>query len=129
MKDNPTPKEKDKESFLGFSPGNFSEIGIKEIVGNEAAITMVMHYYKQLVDENKTLKNDINTYKTYASAFEKKESNSATSSILLLLSNICIGFGVNLLTQTNPLPTGWFLLVVGIIMTFAGFYFTFWKDK
>src|SRR3982751_6586700 len=121
MADTPKPEESVKESFLGVSPGNFSELGIKEIVGNEAAITMVMHYYKQLVDENKTLKNDINTYKTYASAFEKKESNSATSSILLLLSNICIGFGVNLLTQTNPLQAGWFLLVVGIVMTLAGF--------
>jgi len=129
MVDKPKPDEQPKESFLGFSPGTFSELGIKEIVGNEAAITMIMHYYKQLVDDNKTLKNDVNTYKTYAEAFGKKESNSATSSILLLLSNICIGFGVNLLTQTNPLPAGWFLLIVGIIMTLAGFYFTFWKDK
>jgi F0F1-type ATP synthase assembly protein I len=129
MSNNPQQEPKPKDSFLGFSPDNFSELGIKEIVGNEPAITMLMHYYKQLVDENKTLKNDLNTYKTYANAFEKKESNSTTSAILLLLSNITIGFGVNLLTQNNPTSAGWFLLIVGIIMTIAGMYFNFRKDK
>ena len=73
MADKPEQEPKSKESFLGFSPDNFSELGIKEVVGNEPAITMIMHYYKQLVDENKTLKNDFNTYKTYATAFEKKK--------------------------------------------------------
>ncbi len=119
----------ENDSFLGMSPDSFDAVNSNELVGNVTAIKMLLHYYKQLTDDNKTLKNNLNTYKTYADSYDKKRSNSTTSTVLLLLSNISIAFGVNLLTSNPPINAGWFLLGMGGLLAFAGFYFTFFKDR
>ncbi len=125
---------KDKQSkedggFLGISPEKFAEVDVKELVNNETAIKMLLHYYTKMTDENKTQKNDINTYKTYVGAYDKKKSNAATSATLFILSNLSIAFAVNLLTKAPPVNSGWFLLIMGVALASAGLYFNFWKDK
>lgn len=125
---------KDKQSkedggFLGISPEKFAEVDVKELVNNETAIKMLLHYYTKLTDENKTQKNDINTYKTYVGAYDKKKSNAATSATLFILSNLSIAFAVNLLTKPLLVNAGWFLLIMGGALASAGLYFNFWKDK
>jgi hypothetical protein len=122
-------EENNRNGFLGISPEKFAEVDVNELVNNETAIKMLLHYYTKLTEENKTQKNDINTYKTYVEAYDKKKSNSSTSTILLILSNLSIAFSVNLLTQTPPVNAGWFLLVMGGALAFAGLHFSFWKDK
>ena len=125
-----TNAEENKQGgFLGIAPEKFAEVDVKELVNNETAIKMLLHYYTKLTEENKTQKNDINTYKTYVEAYDKKKSNSATSTILLILSNLSIAFSVNLLTKTPPVNAGWFLLVMGVALAAAGLHFNFWKDK
>jgi hypothetical protein len=89
---------------------------------------MMVHYYKRLLDENGSLKNDNNTLKTYVSAYEKQRSNSASGAVLLALSNISIGFGVNLLTGTNS-NSGWSALATGVVIAAGGLYFSFFKDR
>jgi hypothetical protein len=71
-----------------------------ELTGNETAIKMLLHYYRELLNDNNRLKNESNTLKTYVDAYDRNKSNSATGSILLGVSNISVGFGVNLLTGT-----------------------------
>lgn len=115
--------------FLGISPDKFVEVDVKELVNNETAIKMLLHYYNKLTEENKTQKNDINTYKTYVDAYSKKKSNAATSSVLFVLSNLSIAFAVNLLTKANPDNSGWLLLIMGGTLAASGLYFNFWKDK
>lgn len=124
-----TPEHNENNRFLGISPETFAEVDVDELVNNETAIKMLLHYYTKLTEENKTQKNDINTYKTYVEAYDKKKSNSATSTILLILSNLSIAFAVNLLTQDPPLSAGWFLLVMGGALAAAGVHFNFWKDS
>jgi hypothetical protein len=122
-------EKKEKDTFLGMSPDSFAEVKSEEVVNNLTAVKMILHYYKKLTEDNQTYKNDLNTYKTYADAFSKKQSNSATSAILLILSNVLIAFGVNFLTSNPPINVGWFLLISGGLSTLAGLYFNFWKDK
>ena len=131
-KDNNNTDDQDKnkrakEGFLGFSTDNFAELSLEEVVNNEPAVKMIMHYYKQLVDENNAQKNEINTYKTYVDAFERKKSDSSVSAIFFLVSNISIAFGVNILTQATPHNAGWFLLAFGIISAGIAIYFNFFK--
>jgi len=91
---------------------------------------MLLHYYRQLTDDNTRLKNDNNTLKTYVDAYDKQKSNTATGALLLGVSNISIGFGVNLLTGETPLLwPGVSSLVVGISLVVSGIYFTFLKDR
>lgn len=122
------PKDQPKSSLLGVPTEEIANLSVDDIVNNKPAITMVFHYYKVLSDENTSLKNDLNTLSTYVSAYEKKKSNSATATILLGLSNILVGFGINILTNNNFI-TGLVVFIPGICLAIAGFCIQFFKDK
>jgi hypothetical protein len=123
-----TQKDRPDETILGLSTSELAGVSVADLTGNETAIKMVMHYYKRLVEENSTLKNDNNTLKTYVDAYQSQKSNSATGAVLLFVSNISIGFGVNLLTIGTSWP-GLASLIVGIAIAGAGAYFSFLKDR
>jgi len=125
------PESKNKDSnILGLSTSQLANLSADELNDNPTAIKMLLHYYRQLTDDNTRLKNDNNTLKTYVDAYEKQKSNTATGAILLAVSNISIGFGVNLLTGSAPnVGPGISSLVIGVAIVIAGIYFTFWKDR
>ncbi len=123
----PDEENQHNRSILGLSTNELAGLSADELTGNATAIKMLLHYYRQLVDENTALKNDNNTLKTYVDAYGRQKSNSGTGVTLLAVSNISIGFGVNLLSINNTWP-GVASLVVGVSLVFAGIYFSFWKD-
>ncbi len=118
------PMGSKQSSILGLSTVELAGLTPDELTGNGVAIKMLLHYYRQLVDENNGLKNDNNTLKTYVDAYEKQRNNSSVGAILLAVSNISIGFGVNLLTGGTTWP-GVASLLVGVTLTVAGIYITF----
>jgi hypothetical protein len=124
-------KQSDKnESILGLSTSELAGLSADELTDNPTAIKMLLHYYRQLSDDNTRLKNDNNTLKTYVDAYGRQKSNTATGGILLAVSNISIAFGVNLLTGTTPnIWAGVSSLIVGVTLVISGIYFTFWKDR
>jgi uncharacterized membrane protein YjjP (DUF1212 family) len=83
---------------------------------------MVMHYYKVLQEENVSLRNDLNTAKSYVEGYGTKKTNATIGAILLLVANVGIGFGVNLLTSNQLLP-GLATFIPGLCMAAAGTYF------
>ncbi|WP_029147358.1 hypothetical protein [Methylophilus sp. 5] len=117
-------KEGKQNSILGLSTIELAGLTPDELTGNAVAIKMLLHYYRQLVDENNALKNDNNTLKTYVDAYDKQRNNSTVGAILLAVSNVSIGFGVNLLTNGTSWP-GLASLIVGTTLTAAGIYITF----
>lgn len=114
------------ENILGLSTNDLAGLSAEELTDNPTAIKMLLHYYRQLVDNNTALKNDNNTLKTYVDAYDRQKTNSATGAILLAVSNISIGFGVNLLTLNTTWP-GIASLIVGISLLVTGIYFSFRK--
>lgn len=116
----------DEENILGLSTKELAGLTIEELTGNSTAIKMVMHYYKQLVDENTSLKNENNTLETYVDGYERKKTYSAIGATILAISNILIGFGVNLLTINTSWP-GIVTLGSGIILIVLGLYYSY-KD-
>jgi len=119
---------KKEQSILGLSTSDLAGLSADDLTDNPTAIKMILHYYRQLVDENMALKNDKNTLKTYLDAYTKHKSNAATGAILLAMSNVSIGFGVNLLSSEHYWP-GTSTLIVGLSMIIAGIYFSFGKGK
>lgn len=100
-------------------------LSVNELKGNKVAITMVMHYYKQLNDENVALKNERNTLSTYVSGYRQKKSDSRIGAILMAISNVLLGFAINFLTaepSNNRIGGG--LLLCGLLMVVAGLYLT-----
>jgi hypothetical protein len=120
-------KRKESESkelkILGFSTSDLAGLSVDELTNNKTAITMVMYYYEQLVEENSSLKNDLNTLNTYVAGYREKRINARTGAILLLLSNVLIGFGVNLLTSSN-ITAGLFVFFPGLVLAGFGLYFS-----
>jgi len=109
--------------ILGLSTSELAGVSVNELTGNKTAITMVMHYYKQLSDENTSLRNDLNTLKTYVDGYRTVRHDAKVGAILLAVSNVGIGFGVNLLTSGTTWP-GIATLLPGLGLLFAGLYFS-----
>lgn len=122
-------EKKDDGSMLGVSTTELAGLSVEELTGNATAIKMMIHYYKQLVDENRTLRNEVNTLKTYVSAYDTTKSNAATGALLLAVSNISIGFGVNLQSTPQAGHAGLGSLIIGAALVVAGIYCSFFKDK
>jgi predicted metalloendopeptidase len=122
-------EKKDEGSILGVSTTELAGLSVEELTGNSSAIKMILHYYKQLVDENRTLRNEVNTLKTYVSAYDTTKSNSATGALLLAISNIPLGFGINLSTTPYAFWAGTTSIAIGAAMIAGGIYFSFFKDR
>ena len=120
----PEAAPKANQSILGLSTVELAGLTPDELTNNSVAIKMLLHYYRQLVDDNSALKNDNNTLKTYVDAYERQRNNSSVGAVLLAVSNISIGFGVNLLTGGTSWP-GIASLVVGVALVGSGIYVTF----
>ena len=109
--------------ILGLSVRGLAGVSVEQLVNNQTAITLVLHYYKKLVDENSSLQNDRNTYKTYMDAYDKNRVRSKTGATLLVVSNVGIGFGTNLLTS-GQYWGGACTLIPGVVMALVGLWFT-----
>ncbi len=113
------------QQMLGLPMDQLAGLSVNELKGNKVAITMVMHYYKQLNDENVALKNERNTLSTYVSGYRQKKSDSRIGAILMAISNVLLGFAINFLTaepSNNRIGGG--LLLCGLLMVVAGLYLT-----
>jgi len=108
--------------ILGLSTDQLAGLSVDELTGNKTAIIMVMHYYKVLQDQNLTLKNDLNTARSYVEGYETKRTNAGIGAVLLLVANVGIGFGVNLLTSQQTWP-GLATFIPGLCLAAAGTYF------
>lgn len=130
MTESDEKKNNPNSSILGLSTSQLADLSADELTDNPTAIKMLLHYYRQLTDENTQLQNNNNTLKTYVDAYGRQKANTATGAVLLAVSNVSIGFGVNLLTGSTPsVGPGVSSLVVGVALVIAGIYFTFFKDR
>lgn len=114
--------QRDRE-ILGLSTDTLAGLSIDELTGNKTAITMLVHYYKVLLDQNQALRNDLNTARSYVTGYDKRKTHATVGAILLLVANVGIGFGVNLLTSRNTWP-GLATIVPGLVFAAAGTYFS-----
>jgi hypothetical protein len=111
------------ESLLGLSTNQIAGLTVDELLNNKTALTMLLHYYKQLLNDNTTFKNELNTLKTYVEGYERKKIYASMGSILLATSTVLVGFGVNLLTPSTNWP-GIVTLSGGVILIAVGLYFS-----
>ena len=82
----------DRETkILGLSTAELAGVSVDELAGNKTAVTLVMHYYKQLSDENTSLRNDLNTLQTYVDGYMTARHDARTGAILSALSSRLFG--------------------------------------
>lgn len=121
------------KQFLGISTSELAGLKVEEIVGNQQAVTMVMHYYGQLSDENSALKNDLNTAKTYFDEYQLKKPDVSIGAGLQFISTLVFSFSINFLSPNDNPPSvvhaGWVLFLLGLLLAGYGLYLTFRKAK
>jgi hypothetical protein len=86
-------QQQERINILGLSTDELAHLSSDELTNNPTAIKMLLHYYRQLVDETTSLRTTITHSTNYVDAYGRQKSNSATGAILLAVSNISIGFG------------------------------------
>lgn len=112
---------------LGFQQGSLAGVTVDELLKNKTALTMLLHYYHQLHDENGSLKNDLNTAKTYVNGYQTKKVKTRTGATLQAVATLPIGFSINILTGGNAAlaSAGWTILLIGIALQGLGMLFAF----
>lgn len=120
--------QQQNHAFLGVSVDKLAGLSVDELEGNKVAITMVLHFYKQLAEENTTLRNERNTLSTYVTGYQQKKSDARVGAILSALSTVFMGFGVNLLTGEAPKWYGFSLFIPALTMMIVGLYFSLRED-
>lgn len=132
------PDQTKVSSILGVSTDALEQVSVAELCEDPVAIRMVLHYYRQLQNENSAQKSEINTLKVYVDAFKNKKQNSQIGGPMLLISNLVTGAAINILTScatsantNNPVlvGAGISLLIAGIGMAGFGGWLTTWKDN
>lgn len=118
------PDQKPDMHILGLSTAELAGVSVDEVVENKTAVTMVMHYYKQLVEENASLKNDLNTLRTYVDGYRTSRNDARIGGALSAMSGIGIAFGSSLLTD-HQWWAGAATFVPGISFLICGLYFSF----
>ena len=110
--------------FLGFAIDDLAGLTVDEIVCDKPAVTMLLHYYKQLTDENTALKNERNTLATYVDGFKQKRSDARVGAALSFLSSLFVALGINLLTSDVHSPVGYLVTAPGVITQVFALYFS-----
>lgn len=123
------PRAAGARNFLGLSTSELAGLSVDEVVGNKTAVTMVMHYYNQLSEENASLRNDLNTTKTYVAGYELKRVDVSVGAALQALASLLLAFGVNILTGDGKPTPGYLLLIAGLVAQIAGLYFSLRREK
>ena len=80
----PTPVPTRDTFLLGVSTAELAGLSVEEIKDNRTAILMMMHFFRQLSDENASLKTDVNTLRTYVEAYNRKTGDAKVASVLLV---------------------------------------------
>jgi hypothetical protein len=110
-------------SPIGIPLEALAEVDASELLSNQAALTMTLHSYRatlsQLDDYRQRLDDKVAQVESLRD--ELKERNIAT--VLLLLGQILVGFGTNLITGDQN--GGWLVLASGVAVDCGALYFVF----
>lgn len=116
----------DLSSVLGVPTENLAGLSVDEVCGNKVAVTMVLHYYRLLVNQNAALRNQLNTANSYVDAFKSKKTRTTIAAFLFLTSNVGTGFGINLITSGQT-SAGWMTLIPGILFAITAIVLSFFN--
>jgi hypothetical protein len=115
------------KTSIGLPLDNLIDVDVKNLLSNEPALMMTLHSYRttlsQLEDVKRELQNKILDIEEQRDKL--KEKNIAT--VLLLLGQIQIGFGTNLITNNSM--GGWFIFIAGVAINLGALYFSFFGFK
>jgi hypothetical protein len=112
---------------IGLQLDNLSTVDVRNLLTNESALMMTLHSYKSSLSHLEDSRQEVKEAEAEINRLNDrlKEKNIAT--ILLILGQIQIGFGTNLIT--NGSTGGWFVFLSGLAINLGALYFSFFGIK
>jgi hypothetical protein len=111
------------ETSIGLPLDDLASVDVKNLLSNEPALMMTLHSYRttlsQLDDTRQELRNAKEEIEQLLDRL--KEKNIATA--LLILGQVQVGFGTNLVTSNST--GGWFVFLAGLALNLGALYFSF----
>lgn len=130
-----------EQQLMPGMPGIYEVAGtaLEELVDNKPALKVVLHAFRQSVDENIALKQQQSFDKAEIARLEKEKQDiiinhskdnaeKTIGTTLSFVGSIPIAFGVNILTSNVNLPAGYSCLVLGVILSVLGMVFSFYRN-
>jgi hypothetical protein len=136
-----TPIQIPEQQLMPGMPGIYEVAGtaLEELVDNKPALKVVLHAFRQSVDENIALKQQQSFDKAEIGRLEKEKQDiiinnskdnaeKTIGTTLSFVGSIPIAFGVNILTGNVNLPAGYSCLVLGVVLSILGLVFSFYRN-
>lgn len=114
-------------SSIGLSLDNLAAIDTRTLLANEPALMMTLHSFKSSLTQLEASRHSLRSAEEEIRHLNErlKEKNIAT--VLLLLGQIQIGFGTNLIT--NGSSNGWFVFLAGLTLNVGAIIFSFFPFR
>jgi|ERR1051325_3113879 hypothetical protein len=114
-------------SSIGLPLDGLKNIEINNLLTNEPALMMTLHSYRTTLTQLEDSREELREADEEIGQLNDrlKEKNIAT--MLLLLGQIQIGFGTNLIT--NGLTGGWFVFLSGVAVNMGALFFSLFGLK
>ena len=117
----------DQNSMLGLSTTDLAGLTVDELFENKTAITMMLHYYRLLYDDNNSLRTEVASLQTYQTGYQRAKLLSGVAAVLLSVSNLGIGLGSSLLISGQR-TLGLLTIIPGLGFLVAGLGFLLWDS-
>lgn len=120
--DGQQPVRVNEQQLIPGMPGIYEVAGIsvQELVNNETALKLVIHTFRQTVDDNVALKQQQNFDKSEIAKLNRENRDKTIGTMFTFTSSIPIGFGINILTSNSNPNAGWACLIVGFLLWLGG---------
>ena len=117
-----------KITNLGLTE-NLEDITVEQLKDNEIAITMLLHNYKKLENENNMLKQDLNRQSTIERTLTIKKTYTKVATIISLFATILLSFGINFVSSNQTDIKGLILICLGLVAEIISIYFSFKEEE
>jgi hypothetical protein len=115
---------------LGLPTDAIGDLQVSDLVGNVAALKMLLHKYSDYIEENRdlqgklaALQTELKIYTAYRDGYGQRRSDSRTAATLSFLGTVLVGFGTNLSTPVFT-TGGTVTLGAGAVVSLLAVYFS-----
>ena len=123
----PGNERKSRISVIGSSVGlpldDLSAVEIKSLLANEPALMMTLHSFRTSLNQLDDSQREVKKAKEEIDQLQDRLKDKNIATVLLILGQIQLGFGINLIT--NQSTGGWFVFLAGLAVNLGALIFSF----
>jgi|GEM_PF-6167338 len=109
-------------SDSGLVLENIPDVEIESLMSNEVALRMTLHLYKKALWEVEQYKQEVTESRSKTWHLKERLKEKSVATVLLVLGQTAIGFGINVITGSVKQKEGWVILILGLAVSLVGLF-------